>query len=69
MTQRTSNTATVVHRAIQDDDMEVIFLVAHLLCRNLTDELRIGNLSRIDHVSITKRAIVAYGLGVENAHP
>ena len=53
MTQRTSNTATV-HRAIQDDDMEVIFLVAHLLCGNLTDELRIGDLSKIDHAPITE---------------
>jgi hypothetical protein len=49
MTQRTSNTATI-HRAIQDDDVEVIFLVAH----NLTDELRIGDLSKIDHAPITE---------------
>jgi hypothetical protein len=49
MTQRTSNTATI-HRAIQDDDLEVFFLVAH----NLTDELRIGDLSKIDHAPITE---------------
>jgi hypothetical protein len=29
-------------------------LVAHLLCGNLTDELRIGNLSKIDHAPITE---------------
>jgi hypothetical protein len=29
-------------------------LVAHLLCDNLTDELRIGDLSKIDHAPITE---------------
>jgi hypothetical protein len=67
MTQRTSNTATI-HRAIQDDDVEVIFLVAHLLCGNLTDELRIGDLSKIDHAPITEKRSYS-NHGIENAHP